>query len=195
MEVDAAAIIANAILPQYGGMVGQIYNVQSIALIPAICGTQKDSVLAGANQNNAVILFNYHLLWHFSHTCGNNGLNASFTGDNSYEGLNYISKDQTSGNWVYLNQSTTCILTGSAVRSGNERLKGIGSNSFASTIEFNHVNITIDPLSKQIITGQLEVKMYDTSSNDFYYNGNITFSGSNRATLILNSGRTYPFSW
>jgi hypothetical protein len=196
-ELNAAAVIANDILPLYGGLVTEISNCQSISMIKKNCSISVDSTLTGANLNNAGILFDYRLLLHYVNSCNNNTLNVNFNGDNSYQGLNYTSADQSSGTFAFVKQtSSTYLFTGFSTRTGSQRIKTVGANSFKSTIEFNSIYLTIDRITNQIISGKLNVKMYDASSdNAFYYNGNVVFSGSDKAILTLDSGRQYLLSW
>lgn len=198
-ETDAAAIIADNILPRYGGLLLQIDNAFSLNIQSGLrCGVLKDSTLTGSNTVGAAILFDYHLLWRYNYDCSSLIQYFDFSGQNNYEGYNYISAEQRNGSFILTPKTMQpgmyeCSFDWKS--SGKQRIKALGSSAFNSTIELNAVNLTLDQASMKIVSGKFMVKMYGTAAGSFSFSGELTFSGKNKATLILNSGRIYPLSW
>lgn len=199
VESDAAAIVADNLLPRYGGLISQLDNCASLSSSALLkCGEQKDSAITKSNQPNATILFNYQLNWRYSYDCSDQTQHYYFTGQSDYEGYNYISSDQRTATITYISLPqhpgfSRCIFNWKS--SGRQRVKAIGLNTFNSMVEISASDLTVDLASGEIASGILAVNFYDTKSSNFSFTGKITFLGNNKANLILNSGRNYPLSW
>jgi hypothetical protein len=196
-ESDAAGIIANNLLPPYGRFLNQVNNCLAVRQTGMkFCGQALDSTLSGTNQPSANIIYQYNLLWHYNYDCSKHTFNISYSGPYTDQGAVYISADQSSASLVLSEPSAGLgQLNGSQQRSGSQRIKMVGNNSFNSTVTIKADGLMIDLVSKNILSGNAKVAMNGTSGSDFNFAGTVTFSGGNKANMILNSGKVYHLNW
>ncbi len=198
-EEDAASIISNCILPQYGGMLVQVNScLSSTAKFADNCVISKDSTLSGTSLSNALISFNYNQQWHYLKNCMDSSFKATYKGGNNYEGVRFSSNDQSSGSYLFVTNAQVrglYQLNVNMERTGSQRVKQVGQHTFSSTVTCGGLNIVINKGSGKIQSGKMNVQMTGSSGSPFSYAGTFTFSGNNKGVLILNSGLAYHLSW
>jgi hypothetical protein len=193
-ETDAAAMIANDLLPQYGGLIAQLSNCAGLSQSAKnYCGIQKDSILKNNNPATAYVIYSYNALWHYTYNCANQYLIIAFNGTCNYDGSTFTANDQYSGTFNLSGPSASNYQLGlSQKRSGKQRLKGIAMPAINTTLECQSDNVLIDQTLKKVRSGSVTLRF---SGDHFNYNGTFTFTGGSKGVLVLNSGKTYPVSW
>ena len=203
-EADAVELTTNAIVSSTGGLSLQISsNVNVYKTVLLNCGVQKDSTITKTSAVGAVQAYNYNLKWSYLLSCNGttpSQLTGNFTGSSTYDGLRMSSNDNSTGSFILTGLtagSTSYSLNTNYSRSGTQTSK-IGRNyNFTSSVNIKSTNIFVDKTTQQILsgTGSVAITGASTSGKSFSFNGNITFLGANKATLVLNSGTSYTISW
>jgi|GEM_PF-6186140 len=197
-ENDAASMIANNLLPQYGGLTNQFDNCSILwNTSTRNCGIAKDTTFNGVNPANAAVTYKYSIVWHYNNNCQGT-TTSTLDGKLTYEGSNYTGDGLlTASIQVTPNAKAPLLnLTGAMALSGMQRVKGQANAAFNTVINFNNLNLTVDGVSKKINAGTAGVTVTCTNgSASFNFNGTIQFSAYNKAKITLNSGTIYPISW
>lgn len=197
-ENDAASIIANNLLPQYGGFVNEINQGSLLWGTSARnCGISKDTIFNGTNTASATVTYKYAIPWHYANDC--QGLvNATLDGKLNYEGANYIG-EATLNSALQISPATKppfINLIGSAALTGMQRIKGQSNAAFNTFINLNDINLIADGVARKIISGTSNVSITCTNgAASFSFKGTIQFIGYNKAKITLDSSTTYPISW
>ena len=203
-EADAAEMTTDAITPATGGMVTQLNSSVTIyKTVSLSCGVQKDSAIIKSSISGATPSYNYSLSWNYMLTC--NGiipvqLAFNFSGAANYGGLRMSSTDNSTGGFLMtgLQLSSAQYLFNATYKRTGTTISKIGNqNTFNSTITITGASIAIDKSSLEIVSGSASVNISATSSSgkSFTFNGSITFLGSKKANLVLNSGVSYVIQW
>jgi len=203
-EADAAQFTTDAVIPTAGGMITQINS--SVAIynaVPLTCGVQKDSTIIVASGTGASPSYNYSLISNYTLTC--NGVVPGqvtfyFTGNVSYSGPLMSSVDKSTGGFILTGLaagSSQYTFSCNYSRNGTTTSKLGQQNTFTSIIAIQANSVVVDKTTKQIVSGKAAVSIKTTNSAGkiYTFNGTITFSGNNKAILVLDSGTIYPLSW
>ena len=205
-ETDAAQVTTDAVMPNTGGVSNQSSTTAALyTALPPACGIMKDSTLTYASLAGATPVYAFTFTWMFQTVCSGAPIpstvsaNYSFTGKGSYAGT-YITASHTgNGQFVLTNfaDSANYSLNGTYVRTGSFASRFVHPHSFTSVITINATNVYVSKLTKEINGGSGTVTVAATSASGKNYNfaGKITFLGSKKATLVLNSGVSYPIQW
>jgi len=203
-EADAAELTTDAVAPSSGGMVAQLNTSVSInTSVPLSCGVAKDSTIAKSSATGATPTYSYNLSWNYLLNCNGiipSTLTFNFTGNASYDGLSMSSNDKSTGQFILSGlqpASSQYVFNTTYNRAGNTASKIARQYTFTSNLTIKSTNIAVDKSSLQILSGSATVSITATSSSGktFTFNGTITFLGGKKATLVLNSGVSYPISW
>ncbi|PTQ96822.1 hypothetical protein C8P68_104312 [Mucilaginibacter yixingensis] len=197
-ENDAASMIANNLLPQYGGLANQFNNCSILSNTSTKnCGIAKDTTFNGVSATNAAVTYKYGIVWHYTNNCQGT-ITSTLDGKLTYEGSNYTGDGLlTASVQVAPNTKAPLLnLTGTMALSGMQRVKGQADAAFNTVINFNNLNLTVDGVSKKINSGTTDVTVTCTNGTaSFNFKGNIQFSAYNKAKITLDSGTAYPISW
>ena len=202
-EADAAQLTTDAVSPSTGGMVLQLSSSVTVyKTVTLTCGVQKDSSIAIASVTGVIPSYSYTLSWNYLLTC--NGIVPSqlafnFTGNGSYNGTLMSSSDKSTGGFVMtgLGTGSQYIFNTTYSRTGTTTSKVLRQNTFNSVISVTGSNIAVDKTTQLIVSGTATVNITATSTSGktFTFSGTITFLGSKKANLVLNSGATYVIQW
>lgn len=203
-EADAAELTTDAVSSSTGGMTAQLSSSVTIEKTVALsCGVQKDSTIIKASASGVSPSYNYNLSWNYMLTC--NGLVPSqlafnFTGTGSYDSPRLSSNDKSEGSFTLTGlqpAASQYLFTSTYSRTGSTTSKIAKQYTFTSNIKITSANIAIDKVTQQIVSGTATVTITATSTSgkNFNFNGTVTFLGSKKATVVLNSGATYTIQW
>ena len=205
-ETDAAQVSTDAVMPSTGGVSNQTSTTAALyAALPPACGIVKDSTLSYASLTGAIPVYAFTFTWSFQTNCAAGAspqtisADYNFTGKGSYAGT-YITASHTgNGKFVLTNSadSANYTLNGTYVRNGTFASRFVHPHSFTSVITITATNVFVSKLTKEITGGSATVTIAATSASGKNYNfaGTIKFLGNKTATLVLNSGKSYPIQW
>lgn len=200
-EADAAELTTDAIVPANAGLVLQVNSSVTVyKTVTLTCGAQKDSSITKSSVSGAVPSYNYSLAWNYLLNCTTSQFTAGLSGSSSYDGPRMSSSDNSTGSLVLggLQPSATAYtLNTSYTRNGSQTSKIGNSNTFTSKLVITSSNMMLDKTTLQILSGTASVAITgsSTSGKSFSFSGTVTFQGSNKATLVLNSGASYAITW
>ena len=203
-ESDAAELTTDAVLPSSGGIVSQTSNSLSLySNAKLVCGATKDSVITKTSGSSAIPAYSYTLNWNYIVSCDGlvpSQLVFTYTGNGTFDGLRMSSTHTATGGFTLTGLKTTdpvYLMNLSYTRKGTAISKIGNKNTFNSTIQIASTNITVDKTTDEIASGTATVSITTISSSGktYSFNGNITFSGSKKAVIVLNSGASYNVSW
>jgi hypothetical protein len=203
-EADAAELTTDAVVPSTGGIITQLNTSASInTSVPLSCGESKDSTITKSSAAGVTPTYSYSLGWNYLLNCNGvipSALTFNFTGNAAYDGASMSSSDKSTGEFVLSGlqpASSQYLFNATYNRAGTTTSKIARKYTFTSNITVKSGNIAVDKSSLQILSGSASVSITATSSSGktFNFNGTITFLGDKKATLVLNSGVTYPISW
>jgi hypothetical protein len=200
-EADAVELTTDAVIPSTGGFAVQtstsvdIYSAAKIS-----CGDTKDTTITQSSASGLVPSYAYSLSWNYTFDCTANEFTFNFSGSSNYDGVKMSSTDSSTGSFVLtgiLPTATDYTLNTSYERKGSQTYKVGADNSFTSDLKITSSNIVVDKTSEQIVSGSAAVTITgaSTSGKTFSFTGTITFLGSKKATLVLNSGTSYAIQW
>lgn len=198
-EEEAVEVIGYAVSSESAGMTEQIETSVAIASEQTsgkneYCGMSFDTTFAKTNPAGTVITYEYSFAWNWVINCNNmqvpeefvfsyelNGwydaprMYAEDTGTHSFElsGLE-LSADE----WIY---------NGTYDREGYNESKIGQQRSFTSELYIEAVNVSLSKETGKITGGTANVMFYAETSGGktFTYDGTITFTGGDTATLKL----------
>jgi uncharacterized protein YjdB len=204
-EALAAQLITNATYPATYGVLAQLtstlHTFGTEVLYP------EDTTVTASSPSGVIPSFNYSSNWRDSMTRIEQGtpptavgLRASynFKGTGSYnDGSTFSSNYSDAGifiiSYVYSNLPFSITYT----RSETVVAETGAKNTFTDKITWNSTNLLVNNQTHIIMSGTATVGIQITASGQVSsYNGTITFSGgTTQATLMLNSGISYPLQW
>jgi hypothetical protein len=200
-EGIAAQLIANATYPSTYGVIAQIYSAAHT--FGTAWKYPNDTTVTAASANGVVPSFKYTSAWYNTQgeiTSGDtlgfrNTFNFKGTGnynDGSFYSSNYTDTGAFVLTFLYSNLhfSTKYSRAETIVAATGAK------NTFTDKFTWNSTNIVVNNTTHIIMSGTATVVLQITVSGQIStYNGTITFSGNNQATLVLNSGKSYPLVW
>jgi hypothetical protein len=203
-EADMAQLTTDAVIPSTGGLVEQTNTSVNIYTGSKLsCGDTKDTTIAKSSTTGVTPSYSYLLAWNYTLNC--NGVvpsqfNFTFTGNSSYNGVLMSANDSSTGTLALSGLQLTAadyVYNTYYERSGSETSKIAQQNTFTSKIIIQSTNIIIAKSTDEITSGTASVAITgaSTSGKSFKFNGTITFLGNQQATLVLNSGKSYPIQW
>lgn len=205
-EADAVELTTDAVSPSTGGFDAQVNASVSIYITYSStlsCGTKKDTTVSYSSPTNFIPNYAYNLSYAYELDC-NSGIPSqfsfSFSGSSSYNGALMTSSDNSTGAFTVANPNatgSTYSATSSYERSGKQTSKVGYQKSFTSDFKMSSTNLLVDKGTHEIASGTATVSITGTSSDgkSFSFSGTITFLGSKKATLVLNSGASYNITW
>jgi hypothetical protein len=207
-EEEAAEVAARTVDPASGGVVVQLNTSVTIATnpiytSPSNCGVQKSNTYSGSSSQGASISYAYSYGWNWILNCSGTTpqrFDYSYTGQSGYDGPRVTTAGSASATASIAGLESSAsqyIVNTSYTHDGNTTSKIGNKNSFTSRVVINSTNIKIDKVTRQIVSGSgaLEISGSTTAGATFSYAGSITFTGNNKANIILNSGQTYSVQW
>jgi len=191
-EEDAAVVISNAILPQYGGLLAHINDGVRLDQKMA-CGVKKDSLIVWSNQNaSSPLTCNSSLQWHCQINCADSIFNGTYSGSINYSGSHFSADNTCNGILSCGLQANQIYKIGFTLNiAGTDAKKEAGANKLTTNLDLKSTNIMVSKVTGLVLSGQIQV-----SVNISYYNyaGTFKFLGNHQATLVLNSGTAYNLS-
>ena len=203
-EPLAAQLIANATYPSTYGVIAQI-NSAEYTFWNAIT-YPKDTTVTAASASGVVPSFNYTSTWLDTQKVVNEGgpndligfdNSFKFNGTGSYNDGSFYSSNYTdAGNFALTYLYTNIPYTTSYSRSETVVSLTGSKNTFTDKFTWTSTNILVNKSTGVIMSGTATVSIQITVSGQVSsYTGTITFSGNNQASLVLNSGTSYPLKW
>lgn len=188
-EEDAAEIISNAVLAQFGGMLTHVNNGCQFAQAP-VCGVTKDTLITAASQNStAPLSFKSSVQWHYSINCTDKALNATYTGNVNYSGPHFTADNTYTGTLTCTPQTTSNYKISFKLNiDGTDHKKAVDVNPLNTSIVLQSNEVVVDKTSGQVVSGQMQVSIHISYYN---YSGTFKFLGNHTASLVLNSGAVY----
>ncbi len=203
-EADAAELTTDAVSPTTGGFASQVNSSVTIyKTVTLSCGEKKDSTIAKTSASGVTPAYSYSLSWDYTLTCAGivpSQLTFNFTGAHTYDGPRMSSDGNSSGNFILTNlqpASSTYGLSSTFTHTGTQTSKIARKYTFTSNLNITSSNILVNKTTLKIVSGTAAVKVTGSSSSgkSFNFAGTITFLGSNKASLVLNSGDSYAIQW
>lgn len=191
-EEDAASVISNAVLPQYGGLLAHLNDGISLGQKP-VCGTAKDSLIIWASQStSSPITYKTSLQWHYQINCATNALSGTYSGSISYSGSRFSADNTCNGILTCTPQTSSAYKISLTLNiAGTDAKKEVGANKLTTNIDVQSSEIMVDKVSGQVISGKMQVNIHISY---YTYTGTFKFLGNGQATLVLNSGTVYNLS-
>jgi len=193
-EEDAADLISNAVLPQYGGLINHINNSVQFLQRP-VCGITCDTttVLGGQAQPGSTPLSaKCSLQWHYQLNCSDKSLNGTYSGLINYSGAHFSADNTCTGTLTCVPQLNAGYKVGLNFSiDGTDVKKAVDANNLKTNITIQGTDVLIDKTTGQVTSGQLQVAIHISYYN---YSGTFKFGGNHSASLVLNSGKTYNLS-
>ena len=198
-EQDAAEILANAILPEYNGLLAQAGQAVQFSHKLNACGSTKDSLISASNVHaNFPSSCSYHLAWTYGLNCATNQLNINYSGQTTYDGAHFSSSMQKSATGFVSGMDAglpNYQLNLSVSGDGTEVKKAVGATTIKSHIELKAVDLQYNKISGLPVSGDIDLTISDASASAYTYTGKFTCTGNKSGQIILNSGNVYPISW
>lgn len=200
-EADAAQLTLDAVSPASGGMANQLSaSTEIYSSVALACGVQKDSVITIASVSGAIPSYSYIFDWTYKLNCTQNvpaSVNFGYTAKGTYDGSLMSDADTANAQFVLTGTTSAFMLTVNYTRDGVVTSKIGRHYLFQGTLNIQSSNIAIDKTSHEISSGTANVTFVATatSGKKFTFSGILTFLGSKQATLVLNSGVSYPLHW
>ena len=203
-EADALELTTDAIAPTTGGMTIQANSSVSIyasASTKLSCGISKDTTITGASVSGAVPSYSYSLSWNYQLKCdvSPQTFAFNFTGSSTYSGLLMSSNDSSTGTFLVSTAPAAANYTVNASyeRKGTQTSKVGKQKGFTSDLKITSSNVLISKITNEIVsgTGTVSITGTTTGGKSFSFGGTITFNGNKQATVVLNSGVSYPIQW
>jgi len=192
-EEDAAELISNAVLPQYGGLISHIDNGVQFIQRP-VCGITCDTttVLSGQMQPvSTPLTAKYSLQWHYRLNCTDGSFNGTYSGIINYSGAHFSADNTCTGTLTYMPQLSGYKVGLNFTIDGTDAKKAVDANSLKTNITIQSTEILVDKTTGQITSGQLQVAIHISY---YDYTGTFKFLGNHTASLVLNSGKAYNLS-
>jgi hypothetical protein len=203
-EADAAQLSSDAVVPSTGGMVAQTNTSLSLYTSSTLsCGDKKDTTIAKSSVLGVTPSYNYSLAWTYMLNCNGsipNEFNFGFSGNSSYDGTLMSLTGSSTGTFVLSGlglSSSDYVLNTYYTRAGSTTSKIANQNTFTSNVVIQSTNITVLKSTDEIVSGTatIAITATSTSGKSFKFNGTINFLGNKQATVVLNSGTSYPIQW
>lgn len=204
-EADAARLATNAVIPSTGGFDAQVQASLNLYVGAAKlqCGAKKDTTVSSQSPVGLIPAFAYTLSWNYQLDCVS-GIPTQFVF--AFKGSNYYADALISSSIDTLNGSLTVSsagptatnfsLNGTYELTGKQTLRLGNQKSFSSDVKFTATDVLIDKHTHIIASGKANVTVgvVANSGKKFNFSGVITFTGDNKATLVLNSGTKYDIN-
>jgi hypothetical protein len=203
-EAIAAQLIANATYPSTYGVIAQINS--TVHTFQTAWKYPNDTTVTAASANGIIPSFNYTSIWLDTLSRIEQGTpptavglkgSYNFKGTGSYDDGSFFSSNYSDAGvfviaYLYSNLPFNMTYT----RSETIVSKTGAKNTFTDKFTWNSTNILVNNTTHIIMSGTATVGLQVTVSGQVStYNGTITFSGNNQASLVLNSGKSYPLAW
>ncbi|WP_448700190.1 hypothetical protein ACFGVR_23675 [Mucilaginibacter sp. AW1-3] len=186
-EEDAAEIISNTVLRQFGGLLTHVTEGIQLEQRSA-CGLTKDTVLSWTSQAGSVSA-KTNLQWHYQLACSDKTLTGTYTGSINYNGPHFTADNTCTGTLTCAPQANTAYQISLTLNiSGTDAKKAVDANTLKTNIDLQTTNMLVDKASGLVTSGQMKVNIQISYYN---YSGTFKFLGNHMATIVLNSGTVY----
>jgi len=191
-EEDAAVVISNALLPQYGGLLAHINDGIRFDQ-KSVCGIAKDSLVTWANQSaSSPLTYKSNLQWHYQINCADSVLSGTYVGSINYSGSHFSADNTCTGILSCSPQTNQTYKIGLILNiAGTDAKKEVGANKLTTNIDLKSTDILVSKVTGLVVSGQIQVSIHLSYYN---YAGTFKFLGNRQATLVLNSGAAYNLS-
>lgn len=201
-ETQISYLVESALQESMAGLTAQIEAMVNIAKdnVSAQCGTTQDTTINVSNQT-VIGSAEYTTNYTWSLECEGNAapLNFDFTchTEGNYNNNRMSSSDHGDANWELKGLSasaTEFTANGNYARDGEQTIKGEGT-FMESNMDIVVSNLKINKTTEEITEGTALVKVTGTadSGQTLNFEGQITFKGAGKATLVVN-GKTFNLS-
>ncbi len=212
-EEEAAEVVTASVISNSQGIASEVADAAALADEYAefqsedeiqersnACGQSFDTtVVRDIDKPN--ITANYTTNWAWTLNCEGLfpvSLDYSRDMEGIYETNRIFSDDGASSSWTLTNLITgpAYLFNGTYSRNGSQTSKIGNQNSFSSTVDITSTDIAFDKSEQEINSGTATFILtgQGTGGNTFSFEGSITFTGDQTATIIIN-GNEYPISW
>jgi len=196
-EEEAVEVVSNSISSESGGLTQQIEA--STAIVNSYsdqkngyCGLSFDSTINIVNPSGSIITYQYNFQWDWMINC--NGMQVpesivfSYETNGEYDAPRMSAEDSGSQSFELLGlelSSNYWTYNGSYEREGYCQSKIGQKRSFSSKITFEAMNVQVDKTTGKIWSGTANITFEAKTSEGktFSYDGVITFTGGDTATL------------
>jgi len=184
-------------------VVSSIDNAASQAKFADYCGYSNTKTLTSANSDTATYyIWSYGISWKYGLTCIEkvpSQFDFQAAGRALYDFPRMSSDDSVSNKITVtgLSADTTFFTaTQTYVRTGTQQSKIGKMHKFTSTVTITSTNMKINKTTLRIVSGtaKVNIKGESSSGKSFSLSGNLTFSGNDAASLVLNDTK-YTVSW
>ncbi|OCX51667.1 hypothetical protein BEL04_16755 [Mucilaginibacter sp. PPCGB 2223] len=191
-EEDAAEIISNGVLSQFGGVLNHINNGVQFAQRPG-CGVTCDTTTTlTAQPGPTSITAKNNLQWHYQLNCQDKSFTGTYTGSISYSGQHFSADNTCSGTLTCTPQQTpTYKIAFNFTIDGTDIKKTVDANTLKTNITMQGSDILVEKNSGTVTSGQIQVAIHISYYN---YSGTVKFMGNRMASIVLNSGTSYSLS-
>ena len=192
-EEDAAEIISNAVLSQFGGLLAHINDGLQFEQKSA-CGMAKDTLITHTSQGSSSPLsFQNSLQWHYQVNCADKALSGAYTGNITYSGSHFTADNTCSGTLTCVTAANTSNykISLKLTISGTDHKKAVDVNPLNTSIDIQSAEVMADKVSCQPVSGQIQVSIHISY---YTYSGTLKFTANHTAVLTLNSGVAYNLS-
>ncbi len=196
-EEEAVEVVENALSSEAGGLAGQIE--QSTAIVTAstsskndYCGMSFDSVITIVNPAETVITYHYNLEWDWIVNCNQFQIPESFVFTcemgGGYDAPRMSANDAASVSFELsgLDLSSDLIsFNGGFEREGTCQSKIGEKRSFSSKIILEAIDVKVEKATGKLMSGTADLMLEAKTSEGktFSFDGVITFTGGDSATL------------
>ena len=162
------------------------------------CGISQNINLSGASPQGAAIMWNYDFSYKFLLNCtadAPKSISVDLTYSGTYDGPR-AKFDHEGASQVEVTglakSDTDFVLDGTYKRSGSFAMKEGDKKAGSSNIDYTITAVKVDKDGHDIVAGTAKFVLKGTVSGkgDFTYEGNVTFTGNDRAELAI-KGETY----
>lgn len=213
-EDMVAEAIINAISPESGGALTQTDEAAAKAAANSDMGKNLDIPIysCGEIYGDSVTLTGTHSSLSYSLTAQWNWMlnctlldvpesfDMNFDYNRQYEGTRMASNDTATGDIsaTGLQLTSSFVLLNADINYSGSQVSYVRNNgALTSTIDFIVSDLTYSKTTLEITSGTIVVAFSGTYNGEesLVYGGEIEFLGNQSATLHLNNGNSYDFSW
>jgi len=202
-EEEAAEVIEYAVSSESGGMSEQVQTATDLIsyceTLVGYCGMSYDSAISIVNPTGATIVYSYDFSWNWVLSCNNQYLPDKFAFSYELNGMYDspgISSQGDGSSSLELSGlsagNTYYSLKGSYIRNGTNQSKVGQKRSFTSKATIDVSNVLVDKTTGKFMSGTAEISFRAETSDGrtLTYDGTITFTGGDTATLKLENEYT-----
>ncbi len=196
---EAANLIAGTLSTNANGFITATtditLNSQLIFDTNIGCGATKAYTATHTNPSGSVYIYSNTYSYNYTLNCNTNNLPDNVTGsasDNgSFDGPNLSSTNSGTATFRVAGLSPTSlvyVINGEYKRTGSFTSKVDSKSTGTSTVDIIVSNLTINKLTKVIVSGTATVTVTGTTAKGtaINFNGNLTFTGDGNATATVN---------